>query len=157
MILKLIRVTDDYTELGNNHVFTNGHQNYYVISETKIDPGKYYDVQLHESNPIRTNRYYIEDIKSITKEIEAALEIIIDEALELLGHEEMLKLPFHESIEKVNKIANALHESKAECIKIRHYELYKEAYEIFMNRVCNITAEEKKRIVEIARKIEEET
>lgn len=157
MIIKLVRVTDDYTEQGNNHLFTNGNQNYYVISETKLDPGKFYDVQIHKAQQIRMHRYYIEDINTIAIEITEGLEIIIDEALELLGHEEILKLPFNESIEKVNKIANALHESKAQCIKLRHYDLYKEAYEIFMNAVSNINQEERKRIIEIARKIEEES
>lgn len=157
MILKLVRVSEDYNEQGNNHVFTNGIQSYYVVSETKLDPGKYYDVQLHEAHPIRVHRYYIENIAAIAVEVKDGLELIIDEALETLGHEEILKLPFHESIEKVNKIANALHESKSQCIKIRHYDLYKEAYEIFMNTVSSISPEERKRILEIARKIEEES
>jgi len=157
MIIKLVRVTDDYNEQGNNHLFTNGNQNYYVISETKLDPGKFYDVQIHKTQQIRMHRYYIEDINTIAIEVTEGLEIIIDEALELLGHEEILKLPFNETIDKVNKIANALHESKAQCIKIRHYDLYKEAYEIFMNAVSNINQEERKRIIEIARKIEEES
>lgn len=157
MIVKLVRVTDDYTEQGNNHLFTNGNQNYYVISETKLDPGKYYDLEIHKAQSIRTHRYYIEDVHMIAVEIKDGLEVIIDEALELLGHEEILKLPFHESMEKVNKIANALHESKMQCIKIRHYDLYKEAYEIFMNVVSSINQEERKRILEIARKIEEES
>jgi len=157
MILKLERVTTDHSEGGNKHVFTNGHHNYYVVSSTSLDPGKYYEIDLHECQDVRVNRYYIDDIKLISNEIEAALELMIDEALELLGHEEILKLPFHESMEKVNKIANALHESKIACSKIRQLELYKEAYEIFMNRVCEITPKERKRIIDIARKIEEET
>jgi len=156
VILKLLTISDDYSDLGNNHYFTNGIQNHFIVSNTKLDPGKYYEVELHKCQKIRMNRYYIDDIKSISSEIVEALEIIIDEALELLGHEEILKLPFHESMEKVNKIANALHESKAACIKIRHQQLYKEAYNIFMNRVCEMTPEERKRIIEIDRKIEEE-
>ena len=39
--------------------------------------------------------------------------------------------------------------------KVGNY-LYKEAYNIFMNRVCEMTPEERKRIIEIDRKIEEE-
>lgn len=150
MILKVERITQE--ENGDyKHVLTEGEHKYFITSPSKLIEGKSYEIDLNKCVELRANFYDSKDIRKIAKDTDdVTLEKLIREALEALGLEEILKLPFHQRPGKVDTIAKALHESLKIQKKNNIMLLYKEAYEILIkSQYYQMPMDDKLRMIQI--------